>query len=388
MTDANGHATTYCYDPTTLEVKQVTDANGHTRSTSYTPNYDVAQLTDPLTNTTIFTYSTDGKNNLNSVTDGNGAKTAFGYGDSGHPYYPTSQSDPQANNYSYTYDTADNLTNSVNSLPTQDRLTYTYNSGNELTQSVSNSNTTTYSYDGDGNLTGATPGVYRLVYNAKNQTTSYQQAFDQQPITSTYAGADQTERTQAQYTNATQTQTYTLTFENTALGVSAQTSSCSPSCGTTTTTYYTRDSRGALISQRFSPGGASATQYYLFDGNGSVVGLTDTSGTLVATYSYDPYGNVVSQTGSASSPWQFQSGYRDSGGYTTGYVKFGARYDDPTLGRWTQQDPVGGSLGDTGAVNRYVCVRDDPVNVSDALSLRRRGRRARGGGRSARREGR
>jgi len=33
--------------------------------------------------------------------------------------------------------------------------------------------------------------------------------------------------------------------------------------------------------------------------------------------------------------------------------------------RWTQQNPVGGSLGDTGNANRYVCVRDNPVNESD-----------------------
>lgn len=36
--------------------------------------------------------------------------------------------------------------------------------------------------------------------------------------------------------------------------------------------------------------------YYIFDGLGSVVGLTDSSGTLINTYSYDPYGNILNQT--------------------------------------------------------------------------------------------
>ena len=44
-------------------------------------------------------------------------------------------------------------------------------------------------------------------------------------------------------------------------------------------------------------------------------------------------------------------------------VKFGTRYYDPLLGRWTQQDPVGGSLGDLNAANRYTYAKDDPVNV-------------------------
>ena len=45
--------------------------------------------------------------------------------------------------------------------------------------------------------------------------------------------------------------------------------------------------------------------------------------------------------------------------------KFGVRYYDPSLGRWTQQDPVAGSLGDLNAANRYTYANDDPVNVVD-----------------------
>ncbi|MBU2565504.1 MAG: RHS repeat protein, partial [Candidatus Thermoplasmatota archaeon] len=40
--------------------------------------------------------------------------------------------------------------------------------------------------------------------------------------------------------------------------------------------------------------------YYLFDGLGSVTGLTDTGGNLVATYGYDAFGNIVSETGDAT----------------------------------------------------------------------------------------
>jgi len=45
--------------------------------------------------------------------------------------------------------------------------------------------------------------------------------------------------------------------------------------------------------------------------------------------------------------------------------KFGTRYYDPTLGRWTQQDPVRGHLDDPNSLNRYLYAGDDPVNLTD-----------------------
>jgi len=100
----------------------------------------------------------------------------------------------------------------------------------------------------------------------------------------------------------------------------------------------------------------------LFDGLGSIVGLTDSNGTLVSTYAYDPYGNLTSSTGSVANPWRFAAGYFDS---STGLYKFGTRYYNPGFGRWSQQDPAGGSLFDPTSLNRYVYVNDDPVNLVD-----------------------
>ena len=45
--------------------------------------------------------------------------------------------------------------------------------------------------------------------------------------------------------------------------------------------------------------------------------------------------------------------------------KFGIRYYDAATGRWTQRDPVGGSLAETVKVNPYVYANDDPVNMVD-----------------------
>ncbi len=94
----------------------------------------------------------------------------------------------------------------------------------------------------------------------------------------------------------------TATYKNDSLGIGSETTG-------STTTYYTRTPGGRLISERI---GTSA-YYYLFDGLGSVVALTDGSGNVVNTYSYDPYGNVtLGGSNSVTNPWQYTGGYRDS----------------------------------------------------------------------------
>jgi RHS repeat-associated protein len=83
------------------------------------------------------------------------------------------------------------------------------------------------------------------------------------------------------------------------------------------------------------------------------------------TYQYDPYGQLIRQPRSAAlrtNAWRYPSGYYD---VSTGLYKFGIRYYDATTGRWTQRDPVGGSLAETTKVNPYVYAGDDPVMQTD-----------------------
>lgn len=93
-----------------------------------------------------------------------------------------------------------------------------------------------------------------------------------------------------------------------------------------------------------------------------MVGVMDSSGNLVNGYVYDPFGNLFEQNESVANPWQYASGYLDS---TTGLYHFGARYYDPTLGRWTQEDPLPGQLSSPDSLNPYLYVGDSPVNATD-----------------------
>ncbi len=81
-----------------------------------------------------------------------------------------------------------------------------------------------------------------------------------------------------------------------------------------------------------------------YDNNGNVVGYWDESGSLVAEYSYDAFGNTISSSGSMASvfPHRFSTKYHDS---DTALYYYGYRYYAPSLGRWISRDPIQESGG-------------------------------------------
>ena len=113
---------------------------------------------------------------------------------------------------------------------------------------------------------------------------------------------------------------------------------------------------------------AGGKYYYLFDGLGSVTGLTDTGGSLVSTYSYDAFGNILSETGDATlnaiNPYRFTSRIYDK---ESGLYYYRARYYDSKTGRFTQKDPLRSELRE--GKNLYVYVGNNPVNMVDPSGL-------------------
>jgi len=195
----------------------------------------------------------------------------------------------------------------------------------------------TYTYDGNGNTTKA--GTPTSTWNTFDQMTSYTSGTT---TNFAYAGPSNTERTSAGGTS----------FLNGALGITRQTTAGA-------STSFIRDPGGTLISMRNSAG---ASFYYTTDALGSVITLTDSTQTQVASYNYDSWGNPTSTTGAqaANNPFQYAGGYKDT---TTGYTKFGARYYDPTIGRFTQPDPS------NQETNRYLYAGANPCNNTDPTGL-------------------
>ena len=92
---------------------------------------------------------------------------------------------------------------------------------------------------------------------------------------------------------------------------------------------------------------------------GSVIGSFDRFGVWQGGLSYSPYGETrFSATGTAATTTSLQyiGGYEDS---ASGLYKLGARYYDPSLGRFTQYDPTGQEA------NPYGYGGCNPINNTD-----------------------
>ncbi len=105
--------------------------------------------------------------------------------------------------------------------------------------------------------------------------------------------------------------------------------------------------------------GASAS-YFLADHLASTNGLTNSSGTLTDSNSYDSFGNPSNS--SFSSRYQFTGREYDS---FSGLQYSRARFYDPRIGRFISQDPIGFN----GGMNQFNYVGGNPVNKTDPSGL-------------------
>jgi len=108
---------------------------------------------------------------------------------------------------------------------------------------------------------------------------------------------------------------------------------------------------------------AVKTEYYHADAQGNVIATTNARGRLNGIIRYDAYGRIVGQCGDlGASPYRYSTKPLDK---TTGLYNFGARWYDPSIGRWLTPDPA----GDIDGMNRYAFVRNSPVNYVDPWGL-------------------
>lgn len=104
----------------------------------------------------------------------------------------------------------------------------------------------------------------------------------------------------------------------------------------------------------------------LADALGSTIALVNSSGNLVTTYSYDPFGNTTTAGAVSSNPSQY-TGRENEG---NGLYFNRARCYSPVLGRFISEDPLGFAGGDP---NYYAYVGNDPINNFDPSGLRFKG---------------
>lgn len=306
VTDPNSNQTTYDWNSSDEIVKTI-DALGHAHSGDFNPNGDQVSLADNSNDLTSLGYSSDGLNNPTSVSLPTGAQSTLSFPSSPTPngqgvypgtdYEPTTSTDGQGHQSSYSYNTNGLL--ATITAPGSKITSYGYQgdsgvtgcnglTGQICTATTPAGNTTTYTYStsGNGDLIQVTPpsplGTSTYTYDAWGRTATTTDG-DNHTTTAFYNGLD--EVTELRYDG----------------GSSATCSTSDANAGkcigytydpdgnlytrqdaTGTTTYIT-DSTGNLY-QETLPG--SVTSSVTYDADGNILTYTDPGGTV--TYHYDP----------------------------------------------------------------------------------------------------
>ena len=114
---------------------------------------------------------------------------------------------------------------------------------------------------------------------------------------------------------------------------------------------------GLNIDEYFMRTDVAGPMNFLTDTLGSTLALTDLSGAINTSYSYEPFGKTTIG-GSNSNPYQFTGRENDG----TGSYFYRARYYDPNIGRFISQDPL--ELNGNGT-NFDAYAGNDPIDNAD-----------------------
>jgi RHS repeat-associated protein len=215
--------------------------------------------------------------------------------------------------------------------------TYQYDPANRL----SSVNGQTYTWDNNGNLLNDGSALYRydranrLISTTLNSTTSlFNYNGDGVRLKQIVAGV---------------VTTYTQDLAA-PLPIVLQSKT-----GVTTTKYlYSMGTRPLAQS-------SAAWEYLLPDALGSVRQIANANGYIIRTQDYEPYGSMLSSSGSGQSVYGFTGEERDQ----SGLIFLRARYLQPRLGIFLSRDPWSGDQLRPGSMNGYSYVEGDPIDQAD-----------------------
>ena len=105
--------------------------------------------------------------------------------------------------------------------------------------------------------------------------------------------------------------------------------------------------------------------YYVLNAQGDVVRIVDSSRNTVASYTYDPWGKIISSSGTLAdiNPLRYRGYYYDT---ETGFYYLQSRYYDPEIGRFINADSYASTdIVGLLSTNMFSYCENDPVNRSD-----------------------
>jgi len=360
---ADSMTTSYAYyDDGSLQ--SVVYGNGSREDYTYTADKLLKTLVNKaIDGTTIdsYEYTYDAAHNLLSKTDSKGV-TGYTYDAMNRLLTVT---EPSGKITAYTYDAAGNRSSQTETEGTDvTATTYTYDALNRLLRTSESFNgtlarTVDYSYDNNGNLLTVTSVTYtdgtagspvleqNNTYDLLNQLIRTVTS-DGTTVENTYNG-DGLRVVKSVNGSATRFlyQYDKIVLELNALG-----------------DQMGRNVYGLnLISRTFG----EDTFFYFYNGHADVTVLVASDGTIAATYYYDAFGNILDQTGTATSNILY-AGYQYDP--ETGLYYLNARMYDPVTARFIQEDSYLGERNDPLSLNLYTYCHNEPMMYSDPTGHR------------------
>ena len=280
------------------------------------------------------------------------------------------------------------MTGSATPYPYNTQIKYTYDGNYQLAGLLQGSSVRSWAYDAIGNRTSATGPGYSAYAYYKNGTNP----LNGRRLQNDGMGGDFTYDANGNVTGRGGTVLYTWDYANRLAAASGTSYTYDylgrrisvTDAGGTTTKYIpfgqqTIGERTGNVARDyiFAPGideplakieNGTLTNYSA-DGVGSVVATTDPSGTILSSFAYDPWGVISPLQGTAA--FFGYTGREATGGLW--YLR--ARYYDPSIGRFLNEDPPRRIA--PGSLPEYAYANNDPLSYRDPfgyynVSLHRR----------------
>jgi len=404
FTDRRGKVSVFSYDGINRETfAGYGMTTGPTYESTVTNTYDagnrLTQAVDSISGTISRAY--DGLDRLTSETTPGSTTVSYTYDATGRR---TSLTVPGQSTANYTFDNANRLTQITQgsatvsfaydnanrrttlTLPNGITTTYGYDNSSQLTAlAYANGSTSlgnlTYGYDLNGrrtsqggsySTTGLPNTVSTTAYNADNQLTSWDTAnlyYDASGNMTSDGTHSYTWDARNRLTQIDSGSTATFGYDPFGRRVTKNV------VGTSTTFLYdgantvkeviggsnTANSLAGGIDEVFQRTDSSGARNFLNDALGSTLALTDSTGTLQSTYTFDPFGNTTLSGASSTNSFAYTGRELDG----TGLYYYRARYYNPSLQRFISEDPAGFDAG----TNSYSYADDDPSDLVDPLGL-------------------
>ena len=106
---------------------------------------------------------------------------------------------------------------------------------------------------------------------------------------------------------------------------------------------------------------------YHFNNIGSTEAVTNIDGEIVETFDYGPYGELLSEN--KCGIMFLYNGELGVATDSNGLYYMRARYYNPEIKRFINQDVMTGSITDTPTLNRYAYVNGNPISLNDPFGL-------------------